>query len=285
MKKRILIVDDESVILTELEEYLVSMGFDVVGRANSGEKAVESASNLLPDLIMMDIKMPGLMDGIDAAIKITEERKIPIIFLTAYADDELIKRAKQIGPFGYIIKPFSDVQIEAAIEIALYKKDMEEKLEKANDELEEKIKERTLELEEVNTALRVMLKKRDEEKIETGDNIVANMKALIFPYLDKLKAAANLTDRQKEYVGIIEKNIDNIISPFVQGVSSKYNTLSPLEIQIANLIVQGKRTKEIAEILSLSMKTVEYYRKNIRTKTGIKNKKINLRTHLSTILG
>ncbi len=125
---RILVVDDEVVITTQLAERLTAMGYDVVSAASSGEESVEVARNLRPDLILMDIVMPGTMDGIDAAEIIGNELGIPVIFLTAHADEKYVDRAKRVNPFGYILKPFNEDQVRATIEIALHKKDAEQSL-------------------------------------------------------------------------------------------------------------------------------------------------------------
>ena len=106
MTSKILIVDDEAYVSTQLEERLTSMGYDVVGMASSGEAAIDMAKSLHPDLVLMDIVMPGKLDGIAAAEIIKEEQDIPVIFVTAYAEDQFIERAKHVEPFGYIVKPF-----------------------------------------------------------------------------------------------------------------------------------------------------------------------------------
>ncbi|MEE9584822.1 MAG: ATP-binding protein [Candidatus Brocadiales bacterium] len=131
---RIMLVDDEVVITTQLGERLASMGYDVVGTASSGTEAVKLARELKPRLILMDIVMPGELDGIEAAETIKAELGIPVIFLTAYADDRFIKRAKKVEPFGYILKPFNEDQIRATIEITFHKKDVEESLRKSSKE-------------------------------------------------------------------------------------------------------------------------------------------------------
>jgi len=131
---KIMIVDDEIVITMQLEERLTAMGYEVVGRASSGEASIDMARHFRPDLILMDIVMPGMLNGIDASETIRAELDIPIIFLTAYADDKFVNRAKRMQPFGYIVKPFQAEEIRAAIEIALHKKDMERRLRKAEEE-------------------------------------------------------------------------------------------------------------------------------------------------------
>ena len=158
----------------------------------------------------------------------------------------------------------------------------EKKLLNTQRELEEKVTERTASLEEANAALRVLLKKRDEDKIELEEKILFSLEELVNPYLEKLKKS-QLRERQETYVEIIGKNIKDISSVFSMRLSSLYKKLTPMEIQVANLVQQGKATKEIAEVLNLSAKTISSHRKNIRTKIGIKNKKTNLRSYLLSL--
>ena len=163
---------------------------------------------------------------------------------------------------------------------------MDDALRKAHEELESRVKERTKELEirtsdleEVNTALKVLLKRREEDKTELEEKVLFSVKELITPHLEKLKNS-RLDHRQETLMGIIESNLDDIVTPFMQGMPTKFSKLTPTEIQVANLVKQGKITKEIAELLNVSTKTIDRHRDNIRRKVGIKNKKINLRTHL-----
>jgi PAS domain S-box-containing protein len=130
---RIMVVDDEAVITTQLEERLTMMGYEVIGSATSGEEAVEKARQLKPDIILMDIVMPGELNGIAASNVIKKELDIPVIFLTAYADDTLVGKAKNVEPLGYLIKPFQERQIRAAIEIAVYKREIELKLKESEE--------------------------------------------------------------------------------------------------------------------------------------------------------
>ena len=155
------------------------------------------------------------------------------------------------------------------------RKRVEKELKERGKELEEK----TRNLEEVNTALRVLLKRREEDKAELEEKVLFNVRELVVPCLEKLKKSG-LDDKQKGYTNILESNLNDITSPFSQRLSSRYLKLTPTEIQVANLIKHGKTTKEIAEFLNLSSQTIEFHRKNIREKIGIRNKRANLRTHL-----
>jgi PAS domain S-box-containing protein len=128
-----LVVDDERVITMYLEELLTNFGYDVVGLASNGAEAIEMARKFVPDLILMDIIMPGERNGIDAANEIKDELDIPIIFLTAFADDKIVEKAKYSAPFNYIVKPFQAQEIKVAIEIAVYKKEIENKLKESEE--------------------------------------------------------------------------------------------------------------------------------------------------------
>ncbi|MDP8276450.1 MAG: response regulator [Candidatus Euphemobacter frigidus] len=125
---KIMIVDDDAVITTQLEKLLTTMRYEVVGSASTGQEALELARKSRPDIVLMDIVMPGKIDGIEASKKLKAEMDIPVIFLTGSADDEYLKKAEVVEPFGYIIKPYQKKEIRACIEIALHKKKVERKL-------------------------------------------------------------------------------------------------------------------------------------------------------------
>jgi PAS domain S-box-containing protein len=127
-RARILVVEDDSIIAMELEDRLQRLDYDVLAVTASGEDAVVKASELRPDLVLMDIRLKGLMDGIVAALEIRAHFDIPVVYLTAYADDHTLERAKVTEPFGYIIKPFEERELHTTIEMALYKHEMEKKL-------------------------------------------------------------------------------------------------------------------------------------------------------------
>jgi PAS domain S-box-containing protein len=137
-------------------------------------------------------------------------------------------------------------------------------------------------LEEANIALRALLKRRDRDKMELEEKVISNINDLVKPYLEKLKNNG-LNERQKACASILESNLYDIISPFSHTLSSRRLNLTPAEIQVANLVKHGRNTKEIADFLNVSTRTIESHRDNIRKKLGIKNKKANLRTYLLSI--
>lgn len=148
---------------------------------------------------------------------------------------------------------------------------------------ERELKIKTINLEETNTALKVLLKKRDEDKIELEKKVLFNVRELVAPYIERLKRSM-LDESQKAYVEILESNLNDIISPFSARLSFTYLKFTSTELQVSNLIKHGKTTKEIAMLLNLSDHTVAAHRKSIRSKIGIKNqKKANLRRHLLSL--
>ncbi len=134
---RILIVDDDLTTRMTLMEMLGYLGHEVVGQAESAIQAIDMARNLKPDLIIMDIVMPGEMDGISAAEQINAESDSAIVFISGFPDPEYIERAKQVQPFGYIMKPFDEIEVRGFIEIALHNREMELQLKAVNKELRE----------------------------------------------------------------------------------------------------------------------------------------------------
>ena len=137
-------------------------------------------------------------------------------------------------------------------------------------------------LEETNTALKVLLKRREVDKHEFEQQVMYNVKEFVLPYLDKIKDL-KLDERQKAYLSILESNLSDITSAFSRRLSLGYYDLTPSERKTANFIRQGKKTRDIAALLGLSRRTVEAYRLNIRKKLRLQNKKVNLRTFLSSI--
>ncbi len=132
-KTKIMVVEDDIIIRMDLVNRLQELGYTVASMASSGEEATEKARDTRPNLVLMDIKLKGKMDGVEAAEQIRTHFDIPVIYLTAYADDKTLQRAKITEPFGYIIKPFQGDELRSAIEMALYKHQIESKLRKSEE--------------------------------------------------------------------------------------------------------------------------------------------------------
>ncbi len=120
-KTNVLVVEDESIVAKDIQQSLTKLGYNVIGTASTGEKAVLLAEEFMPDIVLMDIMLKGGMNGIDTAAQIKEKLSIPVIFLTAYADEGTLAKAKVTEPYGYIIKPFKEIDLHTSIEMALYK--------------------------------------------------------------------------------------------------------------------------------------------------------------------
>ena len=186
--------------------------------------------------------------------------------------------------FLQTFSPVKDREGKAIIAVTVLSKDITERkqAEEALENREKELVKKAGELEDVNAALRVLLERRQQDKYDLEEMVLQNVKTNVMPYMETLKKNL-LASREITYVGIIESNIEKIISPFSQRLSSKYQDLTPKEIQVANLIREGKSTKDIAEILNLSYRAIDTRRHNIRSKLGLKNKKTNLHAYLSTL--
>lgn len=126
-KSKVLIVEDEAIVSLDISRRLEKLGYEVVGTVASGDEALSIAHSNPPDLVLMDINIQGELDGIETAEKIYAEHNVPVIYLTAYGGESILQRAKQTRPFGYILKPFKERELRAAIEIALVRHREEKK--------------------------------------------------------------------------------------------------------------------------------------------------------------
>lgn len=140
-KARILIVEDEIIVGLDIQHELTGLGYRVTDIVASGPEAIQKASQFRPDLVLMDIRLTGEMDGIEAAEQIRQSLSLPIVYLTAYADAETLQRAKLTEPFGYIIKPYQERDLHTTIEMALYKHQLDCQLKRYATELERRNRE------------------------------------------------------------------------------------------------------------------------------------------------
>lgn len=173
-RKRIMIVEDESITAMSIKSSLKDAGYDVTSVVSTAEEAVMKAEEDQPDLVLMDIVLNGKMDGIEAALHIQSRFDIPVIYLTAYSDDKMISRIRETTPFGYIIKPFDERELRVAVELALYKHEMESKLRESERELRKHreqltilVEERTAELQESYELLKEEITDRRAAEAET----------------------------------------------------------------------------------------------------------------------
>jgi DNA-binding LytR/AlgR family response regulator len=132
-KTNVLVVEDESIVSKDIQHSLLKLGYNVVGASATGDGALELLENNSVDIVLMDIMLKGDKNGIEVAEIVKENYKIPVIFLTAYADDSTLEKAKITEPYGYIIKPFKEIDLLTSIEMALYKHIKNQEVEKERD--------------------------------------------------------------------------------------------------------------------------------------------------------
>jgi len=173
----------------------------------------------------------------------------------------------------------SPIAVEGIISDITELKKADEKLLREKNSLGEKVEERTTEIQEKSVALKVLLSQRGDDKKKLEEAIMSNVKELLIPNIKRLKKST-LTSKQQTSVNVLEANLNEIISPLANSASSIFMKLTPTEIQVANFIKHGSSSKDIAESLSLSQRTVDTHRYNIRKKIGLRVKGINLRTYL-----
>ena len=155
----------------------------------------------------------------------------------------------------------------------------QKKTQRALKNREKELKQKNIRLEEINTALRTLVKIREEDKTEIEETVVASIHQLADPLLSRLKTSG-LNERQKSYVAILEANLKEIIAPFARQIAPQYLELTPAEVEVANLVKHGRKSKEIASLLNISVRTVEMHRRNMRKKLGLRHTNANLRTFL-----
>ena len=279
---RILILEDSVSDAELMEDELKQAGLNFVSkRVATKADFVKQMDEFMPDIILADYSLPGFSGKSALNIVVNQYPDIPFIFVSGALGEELAVELLRKGATDYVLKN-NLLRLAPSVNRALKelaecneRRKAEEDLKQSEKELQ--IKSQTL--EEANIALKVLLKHREEDRSAMEENILSNVRKLVFPSIEKLKNL-KLNDLQAEHVSIIENHLQEIISPFLHNLTTKHFDLTPREIEIATLIKEGKTTKEITEYLNISATAVDFHRKNIRSKLGIKNEKTNLRSLL-----
>ncbi|MEM5786423.1 MAG: response regulator [Syntrophobacteraceae bacterium] len=258
---RVLVVDDEKAVCLMLDRFLSREGCNSRSTTDPVEALVWVGQEDF-DLMISDINMPG-MSGLDLLRETRHKRpQINIIIMTAFTDDHAYSEIIEAGASDFIGKPLCLQELAAKIK----------RIERERGMLKE--------LQETNMALKVILKRIEEDKDQLRTDILCNLKQLVFPYLNKLKGT-HLNELQKFYVDSLDSNLSRLASPLTMLASRIHENLSHMEIQIARLIKSELTNKEIAEILGISINTVTTHRYHMRTKLGLKRNKVSLRSYLS----
>lgn len=261
---KILIVEDEFPIALELEELLDSYGYEVVAIASTGQEAISMAQRNSPDLILMDIKLPGELDGIDTAIKIRLEMGIPSVFLTGYGKSEFVERAKAADSLGFILKPLNEPRILAGIELAIDKLRKEQAIQKSREQDALLIKKSTEALK--NAEIRLLKKRTAINDLSQAIDVLTSIKEASKQSIENSEDKVACTP-QGSYPG---------------SLPTELLFLSSQELRVARMIQTGKNSGKIAESLNISRDTVNWHRKNIRKKLGLKSRKIGLMAKLAS---
>ncbi len=208
---KILIVEDEIIPAKDIQTCLRNLGYTVSGITSSGEEAIQKASEVCPDIVLMDIKLKGDMDGIEAARQIKDSFNIPVVYLTAHADDATLERAKITEPYGYILKPFEERDMHINIEIALYKHKMETERKQLLSEFKRKSKELELVVYITSHDLRsplVNIKGYSEELEQTFDDVCS-----------VLNSSDSITDVRYKLASTLKKDITESLKYILTSTS------------------------------------------------------------------
>jgi DNA-binding NarL/FixJ family response regulator len=252
----------------------------------------------------LDIRMEGQEDGVWVAEQLRQmDPDLELVFVTGfsgYDPKEIVARVPPVHKMIYVQKPFgihellhlayslghkwiherSDRRLRESLHRLVNEKTSELTL--ANEVLEQRVQERTAHLEEANIALKVLLRQREEDKKKMGDTLLNNVRQLVKPMVEKLKIT-NISSRQHNILTTLESNLEEITNPFLKTLDAAYWKLTPMEIQVANLVKTGLSNKEMAELLGIAAGTIMIHRHNLRDKLGLKNKKVNLRSYLLSL--
>ena len=267
-----------------------------------------TAMQMLPDLCQRGLGHPWLADWDSVVGTLRESGSKPIVREVPAGEKwyhqtiHFVEDIQRVRIYGAditarkqaseaLLKAYDEVEqrvIERTAELVISNKELaveivhRKQAEKALQNKAKELKNQAIRLQESNSALKFLLKQREADKIELEEKVLLNVNQLIIPHLEKIKRR-KLDTKQKTYVGILESNLNEIVSPYVRNLSSKFLRLSHTELEVSNLIQQGKNTKDIADIMNLAESTIDFHRNNIREKLGVKNKKISLKTYLSSL--
>ncbi|MFZ4441496.1 MAG: response regulator, partial [Syntrophales bacterium] len=299
----ILLVDDEPHVLSALTRSLRNTGYEVLTAAG-GIQALEIMGTTKIKVIVSDEQMIGMQGSeLLAAVQKRFPHTLRILLTGKATLETAMQAVNNGGIYRFLTKPWDDALLRFALSAAIEKfnseaerRRLQEELQRLHNDLEHRVAERTeelrdtnetltaksRELEQTNTALHVLLRNREEELRQTEQKIVANLQKLVLPYIAELKELG-LSPGQANHVEIIDTNLQQVIDPFLQNLAARFSAFTPREIQIANLIKDGKTSKEIATLVKVAPHSVEFHRNNIRKKLGLGGKKTNLHSFLLTL--
>jgi DNA-binding NarL/FixJ family response regulator len=286
--QRILIIEDGPEIQLSLTAYLHDLGY-ATAKAGDGASGLTALRAISPAAVLLDLRMPE-MDGLELLrIAAAEFPQIPIIIISGCNMMDDVVAALRWGAWDYLQKPIDDMALLGhALQRALERARLLEENRRHREHLELDIQERTSDLQAANQALYTkqlalaeVLNSIQAEKARVGRQVVANIQKLVLPQIHSLRPSASV--EQHHVLDQMESALKDVLSPFVDQLSQGFNSLSPAELRVCNLIKNGMGVKEIAGIVSLSPETVSAHRRSIRRKLGLAHKKVNLSSFLQVV--
>lgn len=248
MACRILIVEDEALVARDIACRMESAGYEVVATVGEGCLAIEQVEQNEVDLILMDIMINGELDGIETAERILAKKDYPVVFLTAFEDTSTIARAKEVAPYGYLVKPFETRDLKLIIEMALVRFDLEQKMKNLNSQLEERVAERTAELQKAHTVLaqkeaelrrfsHQLIQIREDEQRRIANDLHDEVGALVVAVTSSLSVAeADIRDGQGEKALECIARAKAIVREEVDNLKKIATSLRPPNLEIIGLI-------------------------------------------------
>ena len=238
-KIAVLIVEDDIIIAEGIRMTLEKLDYQVTGVISWGEKVADAMAKYQPEIILMDIRLRGEMDGIQAATMIYEKYDLPVVFLTSYSDDKTIRNAKQAYPYGYLVKPFEERELYATLEIALFKHQTSKELEKYRNHLEKLVEDRTRELHDINAELEERIEEEVTKRNKQQQVIVQQSKLASLGEL-----AAGIAHEINQPLNIISFTMDNVLAHLKSGnLNGEY---------------LGKKTDKIFKNISRMKNTIQH---------------------------
>lgn len=301
-KPAVLIVDDVDAMRRLLARILSTRGLAVMTAGGAAE-AREVLRRRPIDLMLCDLMMPGEPGQSLIQHAVRSHPDTAVVVVTGVTEPEEAARVLNIGVLGYLIKPFDKNQVLITVSNALRLRELERRERFRREQLEREVRNKTrdliglhetlqerqremqrqtLSLRDAAGTVRTLLDQRRLDRDDFEGAILDNVRQSIQPFIQRLKESS-LSPQQTQYLGSLETGLQNIISPFIKAISSSYLNLTPTELQVADQIRQGKRTKEIAAILNLSPNTVMTHRYHLREKLGLKNSRVGLSSYLKTL--
>jgi two-component system response regulator len=239
VNEKILVVEDEELVAQDIKVILEDLGYEVPALVASGEEAIQKVKTTHPDSVLIDIMLEGKMDGIEAAEKIKQLYDIPIVYITAYGNEEVVQRAKKTEPHGYILKPFQEKELQISLEMALYKHEAEKtrkqllKQKIINENLSKALEEKEVLLKEIdhrvknNMQIIISLLSLQSRYSEEGE-IVEFFKDSI----NRVKSMAMIHEKVYQSEDLSSIDFEKYIPKLVSGISSSYQTDSKIKIDI-----------------------------------------------------